>query len=215
MTIQENQEAQNQHQQVSDKELNFRALEAKYQREIELERNARLQAEQIAQHRMREDEDEDESEPYVDTKKLNKKLNRFSETNQSQINKAMDRAKLSAKEELRQELWLEHNTDFDEILQHAEKFANAHPQLAKSILKMPEGFERQKLVYQSIKDLGINREKEKEQSIQEKIDANRKSPFYQASGVGTSPYSSQGDFSQSGQQQAYNKMQELKNRLRL
>ena len=36
-------------QKPSDKELNFRALEAKYQRELERERSARMEAERIAQ----------------------------------------------------------------------------------------------------------------------------------------------------------------------
>ncbi|MEK6882038.1 MAG: hypothetical protein AABY22_20635, partial [Nanoarchaeota archaeon] len=97
---------QSQEQKVSDKELNFRALEAKFQRQIEQERAARLEAERLAQEALakkQQDDDEDDSEPYVDHKKLNKTLNRFGQNTQSEIQKAMEMAKHAAKEELKQE----------------------------------------------------------------------------------------------------------------
>jgi len=204
----------------SDKELNFRALEAKYQRQLEQERSARLEAERamqesLASRQQANDDDDDDGEPYIDKKKLNKQLSKFGQSTQSDIQKAMEQAKHSAKEELKQEMWLDNNADFYDVLQHAEKFAQHAPELAKSILRMPEGFDRQKLVYQNIKQMGLDKPEQKAPSIQEKIDANRKSPYYQPSGVGSSPYQSQSDFSQGGQKQAYEKMQELKARLRL
>ncbi len=215
------QENQAQVAQPSDKELNFRALEAKYQRQVEQERAARLEAEKAVQElqskkqQAQTDEDDDDSEPYVDKKRLTKQLNKFGQNTQSDIQKSMQQAKYEAKEELKQEMWLENNPDFYDVLQHAEKFAQKSPELAKTILRMPEGFERQKLVYQNIKAIGIDKPEPKQASIQEKIDANRKSPYYQPSGVGSSPYQSQSDFSSAGQKQAYEKMQELKNKLRI
>lgn len=217
MTVPTN-ENQEQVAKPSDKELNFRALEAKYQRQVEQERQARLEAERKAQELERtanksQEDDEDSAEPYIDEKRLNKKLNKFGQNTQGEIQKAMEQAKEAAKEELKQEMWLDSNPDFYDVLQHAEKFAQKAPELAKTILRMPEGFERQKLVYQNIKTLGIDKPEVKQSSVQEKIDANRKSPYYQPSGVGTSPYQAQGDFSAAGQKQAYAKMQELKARL--
>lgn len=212
---QENQEQIKQ----NDKELNFRALEAKYQRQLEQERQARLEAEKIAQEaqakRYPGDDDDDDDEPYVVKKKLAKKFDQFGKNTQGEIQKAMEIAKESAKEELKQEMWLENNPDFYDILKHAEKFAQKAPKLAESILRMPEGFERQKLVYQNIKELGIDKPEQKQSTIQDKIDANKRSPYYQPSGVGTAPYASAGDFSPGGQKQAYDKMQELKARLRI
>ncbi len=208
-------------QKPSDKELNFRALESKYQRQLDQERAARLEAERIAQEyqskrSVNSDEDEDDSEPYVDKKKLNKTLAKFGEqtkqVTQSEIQKAVQMAQMEAKKEA----WLENNPDFYDTLQnHAERLAQRAPALANSILSMPEGFERQKLVYQSIKELGINKPDVKQPSIQEKIDSNRKSPFYQPSGVGTAPYSSSGDFSPTGQKNAYEQMKALQARLRI
>ncbi len=100
-------------------------------------------------------------------------------------------------------------------MSHAQKFADNDPELAETILQMPEGFERQKLVYKNIKALGLHKPAQKQSTIQEKIDQNRRSPYYQASGVGSAPYASQGDFSAGGQKNAYEKMLELKKNLRI
>ncbi len=63
--------------------------------------------------------------------------------------------------------------------------------------------------------MGIDKPVQKESSIQEKIDANKRSPYYNPSSVGSSPYAVTGDFSANGQKQAYAKLQELKSKLRI
>lgn len=203
-------------QQPTDKELNFRALEAKYQRELdkvnaERERLSR----EVESYSQRQEEPESENDPYIDHKKLDKKLSKFNQSTQTDIQKAMMMAKEAAKEEIKQEMFLDNNPDFYDVLKLADKFAQRAPRMAETILRMPEGFERQKLVYQTIKELGIDKPEIKQPSIQEKVDANKRSPYYQPSGVGSAPYASAGDFSTAGQKNAYDKMQELKNRLRL
>lgn len=204
--------------QPSDKEINFRKQEAMYQRMLD-ERERRIQElEQANQTRskaaLQEDEDDDTSEPYVDHKKLNKKLAKQGQATQTEIQKAMEFAKQSAKEELKQEMWLENTPDFFETMKLADKFAAKAPKLAENILRMPEGFERQKLVYNTIKELGIDKPEQHKSSTQDRIDANRQNPGYQPSGVGSAPYNGMGgDFSPSGQKAAYEKIQELKNRM--
>lgn len=206
-----------QEQKPSEKEVNFRRLEARYQQELDNERAKRMELEkQLQQSAQKPPElEEDDSEPYVDNKKLNKSLNKFGQSTQAEIQKAMQYAKESAKEELKQEMFLENNPDFYQVLEHAEKFANKAPRLAENILKMPEGFERQKLVYHTIKEMGLDKPEQKQSSVQDKIDANRRAPYYQPSAVGAAPYASQSDFSANGQKQAYDKMKELQSRLRL
>lgn len=201
----------------NDKELNFRALEAKYQKALEQERaeKERILRELQEKNRVPVHEEDNDDEPYVDHKKLEKKLNKFGQNTQSEIQKAMEIAKQTAKEELKKEMWLEKNPDFYDVLQHAEKFALDDPELAQTILEMPEGFARQKLVYKQIKKFGYDKPPQKQPSIQEKIDANKKSPYYQPSGIGSSPYSQVGDFSPSGQKNAYEQMQKLKSQLRI
>lgn len=209
----------NQAQQQNDKELNFRALQNKYERALEEANNARIAAERKAEEAMRrphiEEDDDDTSEPYVDHKRLNKTLARqeqkYTQQTQTEIQKAVQQAILNE----RRENWLKQNNDFYDVLQHAEKFAQHDPDLAETILQMPEGFERQKLVYKNIKALGLHKPPEKTTSIQDKVDANRRSPYYQPGGVGNTPYSTSSDFSQTGQKEAYAKMQELKSRLRI
>ncbi len=206
--------------QVSDKELNFRKLESKYQQELGAERARREDMEkrlnEMTQRQSQVQEvEEDDPEPYVDHKRLEKKLNKFGQSTQSEIEKAMQIAKNQAKQEIKQEMFLESNPDFFHVLELADKFAEKAPKLAENILRMPAGFERQQLVYQTIKELGLDKPSVKESTIQEKVDANRRSPYYQQSGVGTAPYQSVGNYSPDGQKQAYDKMKELQARLRL
>lgn len=206
----------------SDKELNFRALEAKLAQEraarLEAEK-ARQEAERNAQEALRKrtmiDDDDDDNEPYVDHKRLEKKLGSFERRLEEKIEKkAEEKARMMLDKE-KQESYLRSNPDFYEVLQHAEKFATQDPELAETILHMPEGFERQKLVYKTIKAMGIHKPAAQAPSIQEKIDSNKRSPYYQPSGIGTSPYANAGDFSPAGQQNAYAKMKELQARLRI
>ncbi len=202
----------------SAKEMNFRKQEAMYQRMLD-EKEARIkelqEAHKARQQPIIQEEEEDDSEPYVDHKKLKKQFNKFDQSNKSEIQKAMEQAKMAAKDELRQELWLENNSDFYQVMELAEKLAEKAPKLADNILKMPNTFERQKLVYQTIKELGIDKpEGAKQSSIQEKINANQRGPYYQPGGVGTAPYAgAASDFSPTGQKSAYDKMMELKKRL--
>jgi hypothetical protein len=113
--------------------------------------------------------------------------------------------------------YLKQNVDFDQIMspEVIERFANKHPDMAEAILKMPDGFERQKLVYSAIKTTGSHLKEQPKSGIQETVDKNRRNPYYSPSGVGTAPYASAGDFSPSGQKNAYEKLQQLKNNLRL
>lgn len=205
--------------QPNNKELNFRQLEAKYERQLAQERAAREEAERKAQElqsrRVSNDEEDDDSEPYVDHKKLNKKLQKFGETTKQQTQSEVRQAVQQALAEERKQNWLRQNPDFYDTLQYAEKFAMKDPELAETILAMPEGFERQKLVYRNIKAMGLDKPEPKQPSIQDKIDANKRSPFYQPSGIGTAPYASSGNFSEQGKREAYEKMQALKNQLRI
>lgn len=212
MTVppQENQEQPK----VSDKEHNFRLLEQKYQKELEKERSARMEAERAVQEsKQKQPEEDDDNEPYVDRKKLNRELNKFGQQAKQETTTEIQKAVQTALNEERKANWIKTNADFYDVLQHAEKLALADPELAETILEMPNTFERQKLVYKNIKALNLHKPKAPESTIQQKVDANRKSPYYQPSGTGTSPYSAAGDFSKSGQKNAYDQMQALKQRL--
>ena len=205
------------------KEINFRqqeqALKAHYERQLDQERRARIEAERIAQEarqRPQEDDEESNSEPYVDDKRLNKKLQKFGEQTKQQTQAEIKQAIQQAQSEARREAWLENNQDFEEVLSHAEKLALKSPTLANTILKMPDNFERQKLVYQTIKEMGLHKPEEKKSPIQEVVDKNKRGQHYHPSGIGTAPYQGvQADFSPTGQAEAYKKMKSLISNVRL
>jgi len=211
------QENQAQEQQISNKELNFRALEQKYQQQLAQERaeKEKLALELQQRQQITSSDDDDDSDPYVDHKRLRKEQAKFGQQIKQETQSEIQRAVKMALNEERKQNWMKTNSDFYDVMQHAEKFAQLDPELAETILEMPEGFERQKLVYKNIKALGLHKPQAKEPSIQEKIDANRRSPYYQPSGVGAAPYAQVGDYSSGGQKQAYEKMQQLKTQLRL
>jgi hypothetical protein len=214
MTIPQDNQAQIQDQKQQDKEFNFRALTK--QLELQKAETERLSRELEARKSIPVDDDDDD-EPYVAPKKLEKKLAKFGQETMQNTENQIQKAVHIALEKERENNWLDQNKDFHDIMQPAmlQKFMDAKPDLVKNILAMPDTFERQKLVYANIKALGIDKPASKEPSIQDKVDANRRNPYYQPSGVGTAPYASAGDFSAQGQKQAYDKMQELKNRLRI
>ena len=200
----------------SDKELNFRRQEQMYQRML-AEKEARIAELQTQRAAPVVQEDDTDDEPYVDHKRLNKTLSSFERKLEEKIEKKAEEKARSLIQRQEQDNWLRSNNDFNDVMQHAEKFAQSNPVLAETILKMPDTFERQQLVYNNIKALNLHRPPEAaKSSIQDKVDANRRSPYYQPSGVGTAPYNGQGgDFSAGGQKAAYDKMQQLKKQLRI
>lgn len=211
------QENQAQDQQVSNKELNFRALENKYQQQLAAQQaeNERLRQELQQRQQPQVQDDDEDHEPYVDHKRLKKEQARFGQQIKQETQTEIQKAVRMAIAEERQNNWMKNNPDFQEVMSHAEKFAQQDPELAETILQMPEGFERQKLVYKTIKGMGIHKAPVPEPTMQQKIDANRRSPYYQPSSVGSSPYSQVSDFSEQGQKDAHAKMKQLQARLRL
>jgi len=205
-------------QKPSDKEYNF----AQLRKQVEQERAARLQAEEkanqlMAQHAQKQnaDDDDHDDEPYIDKRRLKKELVKVVQQTTNDTDNKINSAVQKALAEERRNTWMKNNSDFYEVMNHAQKFAEKDPELAETILEMPDTFERQKLVYKNIKALGLHKKEEPKSTIQETVNKNQRSPFYQPSGIGTAPYASQSDFSASGQKNSYDKMQELKNRLRL
>jgi len=208
----------------SDKEINFRKQEEMFKRQVEQERIGRQQAEERAaqlekliqqkQSQGSPYEDEDEGDdPYVDHKRLAKKLHKFEERLEQKIE---EKAELKARklfEEEKKSSWLKQNPDYKQVREQAEIIMDKDPELAEIILSMPDGLEREKLIYKTVKAMTSVKKEEPKPSIQEKIEANKRSPYYQPSGVGSAPYAAASDFSPAGQKNAYEKLKQLKARL--
>jgi hypothetical protein len=218
-TEQNNQEQKNEQEQKNyDKEMNFRALESRYKRELDRvnEEKNQLQLKLQTYSAPIEQEEDDDSEPYVDHKKLNKKLSKFEQQTKQHTQQQIQEAVRQAKEEAKKEAFLEDNADFYETLKEGTtKLIQKAPALAKCILNMPENFERQKLVYQNIKELGLHKSDQQQSNVQTKINANQNAAYYQPSSVGTPNSQPVGDFSPAGKKAAYDYVQNLKNKLRI
>lgn len=206
----------------NDKEYNF----AQIRQQLERERNEKAALEQelektkrLAQERLSPSQEDDDhyDEPYVDPKYLEKKLAKFGSRAKQETEEKINNAVQKALAEERKNGWLKSNPDFYDVMQHAQKLADNDPELAETILAMPDTFERQKLVYKNIKALGIhNPPEEKKSGIQEKIQQNQRNPYYQPSGVAAAPYGMMvggKNYSESEGKQAFSKMKELQKRL--
>lgn len=203
-------------------EINLVKQRQFYERKLAEERAAREEMEKRMQELQQKTEqlassdEDDDPEPYVDHKRLAKKLAKFEEQTAKKTRSELDQTKEQVKEEIRNELWLENHPDFEETLQHAQKLLDHDPALTNSILLMPDNFARKQLVYNSIKALGLAKPAKKDSGIQDQIDSKQRGGFYQPSGIGTAPYNqAPGDFSQQGQKSAYEYIQSLKARIGL
>jgi hypothetical protein len=200
----------------NDKEYNFRALESKYNKALEQERQARLAAEKRVQEALEaQSNNNDSDEPYVDHKKFERTLSSFEKKIEDKIDKRAEERAQHLYSQNKQQEWIKSNSDFFDVLGHADKLAAHDPELAETILAMPDNFERQKLVYKSIKSIGLHKPKEKTPSIQDQIDSNYRGTSYQPTNIGSGAFTQTADFSPAGQKQAYEKLQELKARLQL
>jgi hypothetical protein len=204
----------------SQKDDNLVAIRKLY----EAEREARLQAERLAaetkmllqsQQQKTVPVEDDDDDPYVDNKKLARKLSSFEAELEKKIEAKAEAKARALLEQEKQSEFLKLNRDFDSVMsaENLDRFAEQHPMIAENLLRMPNTFERQKLVYATIKSLA--KEQEKRSSIQDVIQQKQQSPYYQPSGVSPGASFNGGDYSVSGQKEAYQKMQELKQRLRI
>lgn len=188
---------------------------------LEQEKAARAQAEarlaemEKQKQPVKEDDDESSDEPYVDHRQLNKKLAKFEQSFEKKVDALAEQKARSLMEQEKQQNYVKQNPDFTQVLteENIQKFAEKHPSIAERMLRMPDNFDRQALLYEQMK--ALQTKKEDKPSIQDTIDKNRKSPYYQPSNVGTAPYATVGDFSEAGQKNAYAKLKELKSKLRI
>ena len=202
-----------------DSLVQVRKLYEQQRSENEELRQRLSEVERVAQERIRQasvsqepaEDDDDDSEPYVDNKRLKKTMHKFStqfdQKTEARINDVVNK-RLN---EERQQDWLRNNPDYHDVIQYAKDLHEKDPELLDTISKMPEGFERNKLVYRNIKLLNLHKKNDPEpvSNIQDKINKNRQSPYYQPSGIASAPHNAS---SMSGKD-AYAHMKALQARL--
>lgn len=189
---------------------------------VENERAARFQAEKemadmkaaVASRSSKGDEEDTYDEPYVDKRYLQKSIAKSMQQMQEEADKRAEHKMRTLLAEEKKSSWLKSNPDFGQVMEHAQKFADSDPELAEAILEMPEGFERQKLVYKNIKALGLHKPKE---SIQTQVDKNQRSPLIMGNS-NAPPYGIANggkNYTPAEGKNAYDQMMALKSRLRL
>jgi hypothetical protein len=218
----QNQEQQPEVKQTDTREYNFaqirKQLEAERAEKQKMsERLSELEKHANSNRNADSDEDEVSDEPYVDERRLNKKLAKFEQRFEKKVQDTAEQRARALLEQERQNIFLKQNPDFGNVLTPdiVQKFADKYPDIAEPMLELPDNFARQKLLYQNIKALGLHKKEEERQPIQQKVEQNRRSPYYHPTGISTPPHSATGDFSQTGQKNAYDKMKELQRNLRI
>lgn len=208
-------------QKPNDKEYNF----AQIRQQLEKEKQEKIQMKEeieklkkVAHEKLSSHDDDDDDEPYIDKRRLKKELNKVVEQTSTETDSKIQSIVNKALSEERQKHWLQGNPDFQEVMQHAQKLQDSDPELADIILGMPENFERHKLVYKHIKATGLHKPAQPKSNIQEKIDANRRSPYYQPSGIASPGYgivNGGKDYNEAEMKSAYDVMQQSKKRMRI
>jgi hypothetical protein len=186
---------------LSDKEINFRRLEAAR----EIEREARVRAEMQAEA-MRNELEEikkmlqpketdplDDAEDYVDPARLRAKL----EKERAHFKKeAREIAKQTVREEREQEEkrnFLQRLkgqfSDYDQVMNEANiaNLEKADPVFIETVLQVPDDYTRRLTTYKKLKSMQqvAPKTEEKAPSIKERVEENAKNPYYIAPSVAT------------------------------
>lgn len=160
---------------------------------------------------------EDSNEPYVDHNRLRKEMDKLAENMASTIDKkAEEKARALILEERRNE-YLQKNKDFHEVMQgeEIEKFIQEYPHLAGPMAKMPDNFERQQLVYETMKTLKSAKPAPnaappvQKSALAQAFEARKPQMAYSPGGSAGGPFQSIGDFSQGGMKNAYDRYKSL------
>ncbi len=198
--------------------------EAAKQENIALKQQMSKLEEKISKQQATEKVAEDEDgEPYVDSRTFKKKMASFEEALEQKIDKRAEEKARALIQEERKADYLKRNGDFNEIMQAdvLQKFIVEHPNVAEVMQKMPDNFERQQLVYETIKTLKNLKPAQssappvQKSMLAQAFDAKKAQLAYQPGGSSGGPFQSIGDFSEGGMKNAYEKFKSLQKTVNL
>lgn len=184
----------------SDKELNFRRLEAARESEREARIRAEMQAEAMRNElneikqmlQPKEADPLDGVEDYVDPARLRAKLEKVSANLKKE-------AKEIAQQTIREERELEEKrnflhrlkgqySDYDQVMNEANiaNLESVDPVFIETVLEIPDEYARRLKTYKKLKSLQqIAPKKEDVPSIKDKVEENARNPFYIAPSMAT------------------------------
>jgi len=211
---------------LSDKELNFRRLEALRDNEREARLRAELQAEsfrneldQLKQMLTPKEKDplDDAPDEYVDTNRLKAKLAQERAAFERRAEEIARRTYEQQRSEDEKKNYLgrlrTEFRDFDEVLNENNIVAleKTDPVFLKAVMQIPDDYERRKLAYEHIKSRNSSAPVSKP-SIRETVEENAKNPHYIPPGSGT-PAAVEFDIrSKEARDQAYAKLKAAQKR---
>jgi hypothetical protein len=185
--------------QPSDKELNFRKLEASRDTEREARIRAELQTQQMREElqnikemlKPKEDDPLDGIEDYVDSTRLKAKLDKERAAYEKQAKAIARQTYEQIQKEERDKNFLgrlkSEHSDYDQVMNENSIAAleKQNPHFVQAILKIGDEYERRKLAYDYLKANQAAKTAEPAPSIKEKVAENASNPYYVATGSGT------------------------------
>lgn len=211
----------------SDKEINFRKLEAAREAEREARIRAEMQAEAMRNElqeikqmlQPKEADPLDGVEDYVDPARLRAKLEKVSANLKKE---AKEIAKQTIREELEQEekrnflhRLKSQYPDYDQVMNEANiaNLESIDPVFIETVLEVPDEYARRLKTYKKLKNLQQAAPKaEEKQSIKDKVEENARNPYYIAPSMAT-PSAVDFDIkSPQSRQQAYEKLKAAQRR---
>lgn len=180
--------------QPSDKEINFRRLEAAK----EQEREARIRAEmenQFLKERINAiesslkppEEDPIDSishEDFDDPERLKAKLAKERQRYRKEAEEIAIKVVEKKKDEDKKKGWLDrlkqNYSDYDKVMtqENIEKVAQSNPHFLKTVLKVTDDYDRREATYEYIKENMLKQESTPKPSIKDIVDENQKNPYY-------------------------------------
>lgn len=211
----------------SDKEINFRKLEAAREAEREARIRAEMQTEAMRNElqeikqmlQPKEVDPLDGAEDYVDPARLRAKLEKVSANFKKE-------AKVIAQETIREEREQEEKrnylqrlknqySDYDQVMNEANiaNLESIDPVFIETVLEVPDEYARRLKTYKKLKSLQQAPQKvEEKMSIKEKVEENARNPYYIAPSMAT-PSAVDFDIkSPQSRQQAYEKLKAAQRR---
>lgn len=206
---------------VSNKELNFRRLEAAREAEKEARIRAEMQTEQMRNElkeikqmlQPKEIDALDGVEDFVDPERLKKKLQQERDRNRREAAEIAERTYEERKQKDEKANFFQRLrgqfSDYDQVMNEANlaHLQEEDPVFLDTVVKVPDEYERRLDTYKKIKSMQAKKPKiEERASIKEKVEENMKNPYFIQPSSGT-PSAVEFDVrSKSARDQAYQKL---------
>ena len=213
--------------QASDKELNFRRLEAAREADRERALRAEMQVEQMRAEMQeiktmlqpKEEDPLDGVEDFPDAARIRAKFAKERALSRKEQEEIAARTYEKMRQKDLQENYLQRlmtaYPDFNQVVsqENLEMLNKVDPDFVETALRVPDQYEKRELTYKKLKRHLAQAKVEPKASIKEKVKENAENPFYTPASAGTGPTAMDYDLStQKARDAAYAKLKAAQNR---